>query len=535
MQILYHANIHTLCPNNPRAQAIAIHQDKIVAVGTNYDLLSNYSQVFFGNDQTTALDMGGLTILPGLTDAHIHLEQYSLNLQRVDCETETKSDCLQRVAERVTKTPPGEWILGHGWNQNNWEQGFGSALELDQVAPQNPVYLTAKSLHASWANTLALQVSGISASTPDPEGGQIQRDKRNQPTGIFLESAVQLFSDHLPQPTLPKITAAIQEALPGLWQMGLTGLHDFDSAECFSALQSLKKNNLLIMRVVKSIPRENLSNAIAMGLRSGYGDKTLQIGNVKLFADGALGPRTAAMIQPYIDETENLGLLFISENQLFEIGKEVLSHGLGLAVHAIGDRANHEILNGYSRLYNYFREIPEKPHNRIEHVQLLNPQDASRLGEMGIIASMQPIHATSDMIMAERFWGEQSKTAYAWKLLLDNKTTLAFGSDAPVESPNPFWGLHAAVTRQRQDGSPRPEGWYPNQKIGLYQALLGYTKGPAVAADREKELGCLSPGYLADLCVLPEDPFACHPSEIKDLLPLATMIGGRWVYSSLNM
>ena len=534
MQILYNANVYTLDPHNPRLSAIAILQDKIIATGNDYAMLSRYSQSNAKNEKATCYDLEGLTVLPGLSDAHIHLEKYSLNLNSVDCETETKTECLKRIAQQAAKTSPGEWIRGHGWNQNNWKDGFGTGLELDQVAPFNPVYLTAKSLHAAWVNSSALHQAQLSAASSDPVGGRIQRTKDNQPSGILFESAMQIVEDCIPKPTLKQITQAIEAALPGLWWMGLTSLHDFDGSDCFSALQILHQENKLNLRVVKSIPHENLSNAIALGLRSGFGDKTLRIGNVKLFADGALSQRTAAMLQPYQNDPDNRGILLIDEEEFFDIGREALGHGLGLAVHAIGDRANHEILNGYCRLYQEFQANFSRFRNRIEHVQLIHPEDAGRLSEMGIIASMQPIHATSDMNMANQYWDERSKTAYAWRLLLERGTILAFGSDAPVESPNPFWGLHAAITRQRADGSPGPEGWYPAQRIDRYKAIQAYSAAPAFAAGLENDLGKITPGFLADLIVLPQDPFTCPPDDLRNIRPLATMIGGEWLFSEFN-
>jgi predicted amidohydrolase YtcJ len=251
--------------------------------------------------------------------------------------------------------------------------------------------------------------------------------------------------------------------------------------------------------------------------------------------DGALGPHTAAMFQPYIGEDDNRGILNMDGEELFEYGRKAAQVGLGLTVHAIGDRANHEVLNAYEQLRAYEQEnhLPALRH-RIEHVQVIHPDDAARLGKMDIIASMQPIHATSDMLMADAFWGERSRLAYAWRTQLDHGARLALGSDAPVESPNPFLGLYAAVTRRRADGSPSPEGWYPEQKLTLAEAWEGFTLGPAYAANMENRLGRLAPGYLADLIVLEKDPFTCMPEELLTMQSSATMVGGEWVYTSLH-
>jgi hypothetical protein len=286
-----------------------------------------------------------------------------------------------------------------------------------------------------------------------------------------------------------------------------------------------------MLRVIKSIPLEDLTHAVELGLRSGFGDDFLRIGSVKIFADGALGPHTAAMLQPFENEPENRGMLMMDAEELYEHGRLAVENGLSLAVHAIGDRANHEVLNAFAQIRQH--EVVKLPlRHRIEHVQIIHPDDAPRLAAMGVIASMQPVHATSDMLMADRYWGMRSALAYGWRTQLNNGAILAFGSDAPVEVPNPFWGLHAAVTRQRPDGSPGPEGWYPVQRLSLIEALQAYTGGAAYAAGMEDRLGKLAPGYLADLLILDHDPFNCSPEEIRDIHPLATMVGGEWVWEA---
>jgi predicted amidohydrolase YtcJ len=289
----------------------------------------------------------------------------------------------------------------------------------------------------------------------------------------------------------------------------------------------------LKLRVVKNIPVELLDHAFELGLRSGFGDEWLRIGSVKVFMDGALGPRTAAMFQPYIGEPDNKGILNLDGEQLFEFGRHAADVGLGMAVHAVGDRANHEVLNAYERLriYETERGLPHLRH-RIEHVQILHPDDVPRLARMGVIASMQPIHATSDMLMADKYWGERTSYAYALRSQLDVGAHVAFGSDAPVESPNPFWGIYAAVTRRRADGSPGPQGWHPEQRVTMQQAFEGFTAGAAYAAYMESRQGSLAPGSLADLVVLEKDPFTVDVAEVKDFQSSATMVGGNWVFEA---
>jgi len=527
VHIIYNANIFTQEPDRPHARAMIIDNGRIVATGEDTAMISAAP----ANAQKTNLD--GKVIWPGLIDAHIHLETYAESLQFVDCETETRQECLDRVAERARKTPEEAWIRGHGWNQNNWPEGFGNAHDLDQAAVSQPVYLTAKSLHAAWANTLALQKAGISAATPDPKGGMIVRDSSGQPTGILLESAMELVEEVIPNASNQEVSQQILEAQTQLWKMGITGVHDYDPVSCFSALQILQEHGKLHLRVVKGVPHEVMPQAIAAGLRTGFGNEFLRIGAVKLFADGALGPRTAAMLAPYENETEYSGFPFLDAEQIYEIGQDAVRNGLSLATHAIGDRANHEVINAYAQL-RAFETNQNLPHfrHRIEHVQLLHPNDINRLAQYQIIASMQPIHAPSDMQMADRHWGARSAYAYAWNSLLSNKTLLAFGSDAPVESPNPFWGIYSAVTRRRLDGQPGSQGWYPEQRISLQEALNAYTLGPAFAAGNEDCQGKLAAGYYADFIVLDRDPFSIPVVDLAALQPKATMVAGEWVWQS---
>lgn len=537
MLLLHNAQFYTFDSNRPKASTIAIEGHRIIAVG------DDLQPADFG-PRATRLDLGGRVVTPGLTDAHIHLELYALNLQKVDCETTSYAECLRRITERADATPAGEWILGHGWNQNDWRdrQDFGTARDLDFAAPDHPVYLTAKSLHAAWTNNLALARASLNKLSPDPPGGRLGRDEKGDLNGILFEKAMELVSRAIPEPTIQQTAEAIAQAQPILWKTGLTGAHDFDKRRCFQALQLLHQSGELKIRVIKSIPLEDIHHAISLGLRSGFGDNTLRVGPVKAFADGALGPRTAAMISPYEGEPDNRGMLLLDSEELYEHGRLAVTHGLNLAVHAIGDRANHEVINAFAQLRDHERQLSSGMtplakyplRHRIEHVQIIHPDDISRLGQLGVIASMQPIHATSDYPAAEHYWGRRSTTAYAWRSLLDYQTHVAFGSDAPVESPNPFFGLHAAVTRRRPDGSPGPEGWIPQQRISLFEAFQAYTIGAAYAANMEHQLGQLAPGFLADLLVMDDDPFSLEPGQLRTMHPLAIMIGGEWVHNELD-
>lgn len=537
MRILFNAKIYTLDPARPHAAAIVIDQDRILTLGNDHDILLEF------NGLGECVDLEGHAVIPGIIDAHIHLEQYALSLQMVNCETSTPEECLRNLTAQVRNTPDGTWILGHGWNQNDWPEGFGNAADLDEIAPHHPVYLTAKSLHAAWVNSIALRLAGIGHNSPDPPGGLIQHDDHSNPTGILFENAMKMVKETIPVPSLQQLQQALANAFPNLWAMGVTSVHDFDSRSCFAALQSLHLRAELRLRVIKNIPLEDMHHAIDLGVQTGFGDDFLRMGGIKLFADGALGPQTAAMFQPYQGGAGKRGMLLKDAEELFELGRYAVDNGLSLAIHAIGDRANHEALDAFDRLRNYERElssvIPPSGQSsfrhRIEHVQLIHPNDAKRLADLRVLASMQPIHATSDMLMADRYWGERAAYSYAWRTLLEHNAVLAFGSDAPVESPNPFWGLHSAVTRRRLDGMPGPDGWYPSQKLSLYEALNAYTNGAAYMAGMEDRLGKLAPGFLADLLILDSDPFDCPLEQLQDIRPLGTLIGGEWVVNELGL
>ncbi len=527
MLALYNANIYTFSDIRPSASAILIDRGHILALGSDQEILSEI------DNAQSSIDIEGRTILPGLTDSHIHLEQYAMGLIKVDCETDTRAECVDRIAKRAANTDPGQWILGHGWNQNVWPEGFGSKEVLDGIAPNHPVYLTAKSLHAAWVNSAALKRANITGFTTDPQGGRIARDEVGHPTGILFETAMDLIAEKIPEPSIDQVADAIYSALPILWKFGLTGVHDFDRRRCFSALQLIRERGDLRLRVLKNLPLEDMPHAVALGLRSGYGDDFLRIGGIKAFADGALGPRTAAMLQAYTGEPDNKGILLLDNEEIFEHGRIAVEHGLSLTIHAIGDRANHEVLDGYEKLRAYEQNLGISLRHRIEHVQLIHPDDAHRLARLKLIASMQPIHATSDMLMADQYWGDRAEFSYAWRTQLNHGAVLTFGSDAPVETPNPFRGIYAAISRRREDGFPNQRGWYPNERLSITQALHAYTFGPAFTAGMENKLGKLESGYKADLIILGTNPFNCSPDELPGIKPCATIIDGRWVVKNI--
>lgn len=533
--ILTNGKIHTMNPAQPFVTALAIRDGKILAAGDD----SATRDAFPRTVPKNIIDLNGACVLPGLTDAHLHLMWFSEGLVQVQAEKPTLQDVLDIVAEFSRRKPAGTWITGFGWNHNAWGGRFPTAADLDRVAPEHPVILTAKSGHAAWANSLALRLAQVTAQTADPPGGAIMRDAHGVPAGILLEeAAIRLVERLAPALGAEDAAEALSQGIQAAHRAGLTCVHDMDGVDCFQGLQILRAAGRLTLRVVKSIPLAHLDEAINLGVRTGFGDDWLRIGGVKMFTDGALGPRTAWMLEGYDSAPENTG---IPTTPIAEIRAAVLkanAHGLAATIHAIGDRANREILDIYAeaqavgagspRPYNRLR-------NRIEHVQLLHPDDACRLAELGAIASMQPLHATSDMDIAEQHWGKRGAGGYALRTQQDFGAVLALGSDCPVETLDPLAGIHAAVTRRRTDGSPGPEGWHPEQRLTVEQAVRGYTTGPAYAAGMEDRLGSLAPGKWADLTLLDQDIFAIDPMEILNTRVLATLTAGRFVWRDASL
>mgnify|MGYP000887664474 CR=1 FL=1 len=513
--LFYNASI----PGTPQGtDALFISGGKINFVGK----AANYHDQLPVNYES--IDLEGKAILPGFCDHHLHLQYLADRLDAVDCETNSLEECLLRVEQRAALTPAGEWIIGYGWNQNDWQPAqYGTAAQLDAISQQHPILLHAKSLHAAWANSLAMKIAGIDATSTDPQGSALLRDLNGNPTGILLENAIFLVAKQVPAPGTDAVAQHILRAQSYLHSLGITAVHDFDRFESAQALLSLVEKDLLRLRVKKNLPSEDLPEILAGGWRDRLGKSSfLQPGWVKLFADGALGPQSAAMLAPY-EGTQNRGMLLLSADQIAKTGIEASKDGWALSVHAIGDRAVRETLEGIAlvRDFETNQNLPHLPH-RIEHIQLIQADDLKKMKALNVIASVQPVHATADMYTAERLWGERCQFAYAYNDMFRHELTVWFGSDAPVESPEPSAGLFAAVTRQRPDGLPGKEGWYPQQRVSLSDALRAYRQVDA----------SLVPGAAADLIVLETDPAILQPHEIHQLKPLLTMVAGDIVFTA---
>lgn len=475
------------------------------------------------------IDLAGKTVLPGLCDFHLHLVNTAEKLDAVDCETDSLQECLNRVAKKAQDTPAGEWIIGYGWNHNAWQPAeYGTSAQLDAISADHPIFLHAKSLHAAWVNTKAMRIAGIDRSTPDPEGGLIQRDSSGEPTGILLENAAFLASDRLPHPSVEQTGQKILRAQTHFHKLGLTAVHDFDRFESAEALIWLVDHGQLKIRVKKNLPSEAVDRVVAESWRASLTRPPfLEPGWLKVFADGALGPQSAAMLEPY-EGSQNLGMLLVKAEELAQLGIQAAQSGWPLSVHAIGDRAVREVLDGFSLIRQLEREksLPALPH-RIEHVQIIHPDDIHRMRDLGVVASVQPIHATSDIYTADHHWGKRCANAYAYQTLLSSGITVRFGSDSPVESFNPFQGIHAAVTRQRQNGQPDPQGWYPQERVTLQQAIDAFTQ----SLPENGNAPLLSIGMPADFIVLDQDPYQLNPSGLAELEPCMTVVAGEVVFS----
>ena len=533
--ILHNGRIHTLNPQQPTATAVAIRDGKVLAVGSDADIKPLLAA---GGE---LVNLNGRTVTPGLVDAHVHFQFFALSLQRVDLRgTTTLDEALQRIVQKLPTDHrllnTDYWLQGRGWRVNDWHQThFPTAAHLDAISSELPICLRDHSGHAAWVNSRALQIANITAQTADPPGGQIQRDENGRPTGILFEDAIDLVTRHIPETTTAQIAEAMREAQAYCWRVGLTGIHDFDGRSCFIALQTLHQNGELGLRVVKNVPVYRLEHAIGVGLRSGFGDEWLRIGGVKIFADGALGPRTASMIAPYEGEPNNYGIIVTDKEEMLEKASAASANGLSVTVHAIGDKANHDVLDVYEAVRQQEAARGQSPlRHRIEHVQLIHPADQPRLAQLGVIASMQPIHATSDMETAVRHWGSRTKDSYAIRTMLNSGATVVFGSDAPIEKIDPLPGIHAAVTRRRADGSPGPDGWHPEQKLTITEAIHGFTTAAALTSGQEARQGTITPGKLADFTIFGRDIFAIPGDELLDVEISGTVVGGEFKHRTFG-
>jgi predicted amidohydrolase YtcJ len=524
--LLTNARIYTLDDAGTIGDTLVVRDGRVAFVGRRAEVNASVGE--------TVRDLGGRAVLPGLVDAHGHLMHLARARLTFDARGLTsEEEVTARVAERAASRPRGQWIGGRNWDQNLWPgRAFPGKASLDRAVPDHPVALVRIDGHATWANSAALARAGIDRSTPEPSGGLIVRDARGEPTGLLVDTAQRLLQRVEPRPSDAEFDRAVRECIGDCLVVGLTGIHEM-GAELY-ALASYRR---LIER--GEFP---FRNYVAVARRSestwahyrehgpeALGDGRVVVGAVKLLADGALGSRGAALHEPYCDDPGNTGLVLVPPEEIERTTLEAGTLGFQVCVHAIGDRANTLVLDAFERA---LARAPRHDHRlRVEHAQILSERDIPRFRRLGVLPSMQATHCTSDMTWAaDRLGPERLRGAYAWRSLLATGVVIAGGSDFPVESPNPFHGIHAAVARRPRSGDD--PGWQPEQRMTREEAIRSFTNWNAYASRQERDLGSLEPGKRADLVVLSDDPFTCSVASLPDIRPVLTLVGGEIAFQA---
>ena len=525
--VLFGGAVATLDPARPDAQAVAVRGDAIIAAGTNDEILR------LAGPKTRRIDLRGALVVPGLTDAHAHVRSLGEQLATLDLHGAASiADVALKVRERDRSLPPGVWITGHGWDQNLWPgKQFPDHRPLTEAAPGRPVWLSRVDGHAGWANLKAMEAAGIGPQSPDPPGGRIVRDGQGRPTGVFVDNAQDAIDEAQPDPTRSQIKESITRALRRCAESGLTEIHDAGvGPEEVAAYRELADASELPLRVYlmwRGIGDVALEPLVQQPPFVNYRNR-LTLRAVKLMIDGAMGSRGAVFEEDYADDRGNRGLLVTKAEEIERRAILAMRHGYQVCTHAIGDRGIRLTIDAYEKALAAVH--PHDPRPRIEHLQAVRREDVPRLKALGIIASMQPSHATSDMPWAEDRVGKaRGQGLYAWRWVLDSGAVLAAGSDFPVDPEQPLIGLHSAVTRQDLKDLPRG-GWHPEQLMTMDEALRAYTQGAAYAAYEEDRRGRIAPGYWADLTVFAKDLRAIPPSEIPRAGIEFTIVGGKVVY-----
>ena len=527
--LLINGRIWTVNPQQKEAEAVAIAANKIVAVGSTADILK------LKGPGTATIDLDGRRVLPGFNDAHVHFFAGGSNLTGPQLRySQSQSEFRNTLEAFVRHVPKGQWITGGNWDHENWRPAdLPSRQLIDPVTPDRPVLIKRLDGHMSLANSLALKLAGVDKNTKDVPGGVIVRDADGNPTGILKDAAQALVAGVIPPPTEDQIITAVRAAQVYANAQGVTSVQDMSAApNVFHAYQSMLKDGLLRVRISGHQPLATWERQAAVGIRADFGNDYLHIGGMKGYADGSLGSITALLFKPYLDAPETSGIAsaeLANPEQMWHNIQGADSAGLQIAIHAIGDKANNTILDFYERLE---REGGKRDRRlRIEHAQHLIAEDIPRFAKLGVIASMQPYHCIDDGRWAEKRIGpERARTAYAFRTLIDTGATLAFGSDWDVAPMSPLMGIYAAVTRRTLDNE-RPDGWVPEQKITVEEAVHAYTMGSAFASFEEKLKGSIEPGKLADLIVLSDDIFTIDPAKIAETKVMITLFDGKVIAS----
>jgi predicted amidohydrolase YtcJ len=528
--IIKNAKIWTVDPARPTAQAVAVLNDRIVAVGSNSDV-----EILRG-PETNVMDAGGKLLLPGFNDAHVHFISGGLQLDSVQLNDVTSVDELvRRVAEQAKKTPKGEWILEGDWDETKWSPPALPTKEMiDPVTPDNPAFISRYDGHSAVANSIALQKAGIDGKTPDPPGGTIVRDAQGNPTGDLKDAAMDAVFKVIPPLTREQTLRAARRALAHAASLGVTSVQNMNPEYTdIAAYAELLQNGELTTRIYAAPLITQVDDQVKIGIRHAFGGPYLRIGAVKAYADGSLGSRTAYFFEPYSDQPSNYGLLS-EEMQPLSLMRERMMRadaaGLQICTHAIGDRAISIVLDLYTEIVKAHRGAERR--FRIEHAQHMAAKDFDRFAQLDVIASVQPYHAIDDGRWAEGYIGhDRASRTYAFRTFLNHGVHLAFGTDWDVAPLNPMLTIYAAVTRATLDGK-NPNGWFPEQKLTVAEAVEAYTMGSAYGEFQEKEKGSITPGKLADMVLLSDDIFSIEPAKIRDVRVIKTIVGGKVTYDS---
>ena len=529
--IITNAKVWTVDTANPTAQAVAVLGDRMIAVGSNADVEALRSPA------TRVIDAGGKLLLPGFNDAHVHFVSGGMQLDSVQLNDAVSADeFARRIGEQAKRTSKGEWIQGGDWDETKWSSSALPTRQLiDPVTPNNPVFVSRYDGHSALANSAALRLAGVTSQTPDPPGGAIVRDAQGNPTGDLKDAAMDLVSKVIPPVTHEQRLRAMRRALEHAAHVGVTSFQDMndenDSFDDIRAYGELLQTGELTARVYVAPGIADWQELAKVGIRHAFGSSFLRTGALKGFADGSLGSRTAYFFQPFSDDPSNLGLLGKQMQPLLQMRNRMTqadSAGLQICTHAIGDRAISTVLDLYADLVKSNPGIDRRL--RIEHAQHMAEKDFARFAQLNVIASVQPYHAIDDGRWAEAYIGhERASRTYAFRTFLNNGAHLAFGTDWDVAPLNPILTVYAAVTRATLDGK-NPNGWFPEQKLTVAEAIEAYTMGSAYAEFQEQEKGSITPGKLADMVLLSDDIFSIDPAKIRDVKVLKTMVGGKVVW-----
>lgn len=528
--IVTNAKVWTVDADRAKAQAVAVLGDRIVAVGSNADIGA------WRGPHTKVIDAGGKMLVPGFNDAHVHFVSGGMQLDSVELNDVTgPEEFVRRIAERAKKTPKGEWIQGGDWDETKWPgETLPTKEMIDPVTPDNPVFVSRYDGHSALANSAALKLAGVTAQTPDPPGGAIVRDARGNPTGDLKDAACDLVFKVIPPLSHDQRIRVVRRALEHAASLGVTSVQNMDPEYAdIAAYAELLQSGELTTRIYAAPLITQVDDQVKIGVRHAFGGPYLRIGALKAFADGSLGSRTAYFFEPFLDEPGNRGMLS-DEMQSLSLMRERMmkadAAGLQICTHAIGDQGISIILDLYADVAKAHPGVDRR--FRIEHAQHMAAKDFARFAQLAVIASVQPYHAIDDGRWAEeRIGHDRASRTYAFRTFLDHGVRLAFGTDWEVAPLNPMLGIYAAVTRATLDGK-NPNGWFPEQKLTVEEAVQAYTMGSAFAEFQEKEKGSITTGKLADMVLLSDDIFSIDPTQIRDVKVLKTIVGGKVIWDS---